>query len=201
MNLRQAPVICQLFLVCLIGLQGCAETKNWTLSYTATSEAVPDLVLVFRVDGTGESASLKANFNTSSDDVNFQPAQLKILLESCADELSAASKPDCVELADHIGSVLFRGVPKVFVPGDSPANRSVSIAVSATTSRFFLLFLYRMGEDISVSDDRCMVLKAADRTPTGFTVEGGSGKNLSIEVERGEVAGQPENRGCFPLGI
>jgi len=203
MNKRQAPVICQLFLIAAFGLIGCAETKNWTLSYSATSASVPDLVLVFRLDGTGDSAGLKANFNTSSSNINFQPTELKNLLDACADEVATSdpTKTGCVELADHVGSVLFRGTPQVFNATNSSANKNGSIGVSGNTSRFFVLFLYRMSEKISATDDRCMKLVEAVKAANGFTVQDGTGKNLHIDVDRGSASGAPENRDCFPLGI
>lgn len=201
MNIRQTPVIGQLFLLAALGLVGCSETKNWTLSYAATSPEAPDLVLVFRIDGSGGSSALKANFDTSSGDVNFQPVELKTLLESCADQAGAVSRPACVQLADHIGSVLFKGAPKVFNPTQPSSNKSGSISVSGSTSRFFVVFLYRMNEDTPATDERCLKLESADRQGSGFTVEGGTGKNIRIELNRGSISGSLENRDCFPLGI
>ncbi len=184
-------------------LTACSNTRSWTLSYEATGAPEPELVLVFRLDGDEGSGELKANFDTSSDTVDFQPEALKAFLWDCADQIATnqASKDSCVSLGEHLGQTLFRGEPRLFSEDNLSLNTNVSIGVSGATTRFFVIFMYYVTNPPSV-DERCFKLVEAIRQSDGFAIEGaGTDTNISLEVARvaGDNSGAVAERGCFPV--
>ena len=155
---------------------------------------------MFRVDGDTDGI-LKANFNTESEGINFQPDTLKELLLACATELEEndATRDRCVDLGAHLGTDLFEGAPKLFDP-ETPANNLFGeIKVAPNTSEFYAVFMY--GVTGGEREERCFNLTRAVRQGSGgFTLAGqGTGTSQEISLERGTITGPNNQRNCFEV--
>jgi hypothetical protein len=105
-------------------------------------------------------------------------------------------------LGEHLGSILFKGSPKLFDPENpsSASNKSGDIRVTSKTSIFYAVFLY--GVQSGTPAERCFNLKRATRQGSaGFSVAGASsGQSLSVSVSRGDISPLVNaQRDCFEV--